>query len=76
MNKSDVFLLDDTLAMLTAPTSMPIYDFDFRAFFPCKTRWIVIECNDAQESGYAGASAIGIWQNILTIERELKQNRS
>jgi hypothetical protein len=32
-------------------------------------RWIVIECNDGQESGYAGASPIGIWQNILTIEK-------
>ena len=32
-------------------------------------RWIVIECNDAQESGYAGVSPIGLWQNILAIER-------
>jgi hypothetical protein len=32
-------------------------------------RWIVIECNDGQESGYAGASPLGIWQNIITIER-------
>lgn len=31
--------------------------------------WIVIECNDGQESGYAGAGAIGIWQNILAIEK-------
>lgn len=32
-------------------------------------RWIVIECNDAQESGYAGASPIGIWQKIIELER-------
>ena len=32
-------------------------------------RWIVIECNDAQESGYAGAAPIGIWQNIVAIEK-------
>ena len=27
--------------------------------------WIVIECNDAMESGYAGASPVGTWQSIL-----------
>jgi hypothetical protein len=32
-------------------------------------RWIVIECNDAQESGYAGVSAIGLWQKIVDYER-------
>jgi hypothetical protein len=33
-------------------------------------KWIVIECNDAQESGYAGALPISIWQNIVQIEKE------
>ncbi len=32
-------------------------------------RWIVIECNDGQESGYAGVSPLGLWQNIIDIER-------
>lgn len=32
-------------------------------------KWIIIECNDAQESGYAGASPIGIWQNIVQVEK-------
>lgn len=31
-------------------------------------RWIVIECNDGMESGYAGASPFAIWQSILEIE--------
>jgi ATP-grasp domain, R2K clade family 3 len=35
-------------------------------------QWIVIECNDAQESGYAGVNALGMWQNILKLEREGK----
>jgi hypothetical protein len=35
-----------------------------------KGRWIVIECNDGQESGYAGVSPIGLWQNVLGIEGE------
>lgn len=32
-------------------------------------QWIVIECNDGQESGYAGVSPLSLWQNILEIER-------
>jgi len=28
-------------------------------------RWIVIECNDAQESGYAGIPAQGLWRRVL-----------
>ncbi|MCE9673348.1 ATP-grasp domain-containing protein [Myxococcus stipitatus] len=31
-------------------------------------RWIVIECNDGQESGFAGISPFALWRNIL--ERE------
>jgi hypothetical protein len=33
-------------------------------------RWIAIECNDAQESGYAGVSPIGLWQKVVDYERE------
>ncbi|MEZ5427783.1 MAG: ATP-grasp domain-containing protein [Pyrinomonadaceae bacterium] len=33
------------------------------------SEWIVIECNDAQESGYAAVSPIALWQNIVEIER-------
>ncbi len=32
-------------------------------------RWIVIECNDGQESGYAGASPSALWQNVLAAAR-------
>jgi hypothetical protein len=32
-------------------------------------RWLVIECNDGQESGYAGLSPFTLWQNIVTAER-------
>ncbi len=39
-------------------------------------RWIVIECNDAQESGYAGASAIGMWQKIVHIERARQRDHT
>ena len=28
-------------------------------------RWIVVECNDAQESGYAGVNPRELWQNVL-----------
>ena len=32
-------------------------------------QWIVIECNDGQESGYAGVSPFGLWQKIVDFER-------
>ena len=31
-------------------------------------QWVIIECNDGMESGYAGASPFAIWQNALEIE--------
>jgi hypothetical protein len=31
-------------------------------------QWIVVEVNDAQESGYADVSPFQLWRNILTIE--------
>ncbi len=33
-------------------------------------RWLVIECNDGQESGYAGISPIVLWQRIIDLERQ------
>jgi len=30
--------------------------------------WIVIECNDGQESGYAGVNANSLWHTILALE--------
>lgn len=31
--------------------------------------WIVIECNDAQESGYAGVPRLPLWQEVARLER-------
>lgn len=31
--------------------------------------WIIIECNDAQESGYCGVKPITLWKNIIDIEK-------
>ncbi len=36
--------------------------------------WLVIECNDGQESGYAGISPIALWQNIVALEKRLNSN--
>jgi hypothetical protein len=33
--------------------------------------WIVIECNDAQESGYGAISPFTLWQNLIQVERAL-----
>lgn len=35
--------------------------------------WIVIECNDAQESGYAAISPFALWQNLIDEERKLAE---
>lgn len=32
-------------------------------------RWIVIECNDAQESGHAGIAPMRLWRNVLDAFR-------
>lgn len=37
-------------------------------------KWIVIECNDAQESGYAGVSPFSLWQNLIEKERKLLES--
>ena len=39
-------------------------------------RWIVIECNDGMESGYAGASPLGIWQAITAHEARRKRGET
>jgi hypothetical protein len=31
--------------------------------------WLVIECNDAQESGYAAISPFAMWQKIIELEK-------
>ncbi len=33
-------------------------------------RWVVIEVNDGQESGYCNASPLGLWQRIVAVERQ------
>lgn len=33
-------------------------------------RWLVIECNDGQEAGYAGVPPIGLWQRLVVAERQ------
>lgn len=32
-------------------------------------RWVVIECNDAQESGHAGVSPFALWQSVAEVAR-------
>jgi hypothetical protein len=36
-------------------------------------RWIVIECNDGQESGHAGVSPLSLWHEIIEVERAQAQ---
>lgn len=39
-------------------------------------QWIVIECNDGQESGYAGIAPLAMWQKIIAIEKDISVDRS
>ncbi|MBK8256836.1 MAG: ATP-grasp domain-containing protein [Polyangiaceae bacterium] len=36
-------------------------------------KWIVIECNDGQESGYAGVSPFEVWSNLCELSHEYTQ---
>jgi hypothetical protein len=36
-------------------------------------KWIIIECNDGMESGYAGASPFAIWQAITDLENKCRK---
>ena len=36
--------------------------------------WIIIEINDGQESGYTSVSPIGLWQNIINLEKKKRKN--
>ncbi len=35
--------------------------------------WIVIECNDAQESGYVAVSPFALWQSLIDEERKFAE---
>jgi len=39
----DRFLINERLWMVTAPTHVPIYDFDFRGYFECRCPYDVVE---------------------------------
>jgi ATP-grasp domain, R2K clade family 3 len=52
------------LAAARVPVTFLVVDVAQRA----DGGWIVIEVNDGQESGYGGASALGIWQGVLDLE--------
>lgn len=37
--------------------------------------WIVVECNDAQEAGYAGISPFALWARVLEASRNAARER-
>lgn len=37
-------------------------------------QWVIIECNDAQESGYCGVNPMELWRNIIKIEKQCDTN--
>ena len=62
---------DKSAALSLAQKTASIINVPFLAVDIAKTqcdKWIVIEINDAQESGYVGVDRIPLWQNILLAE--------
>jgi hypothetical protein len=37
--------------------------------------WVIIEANDAQESGYTGVSPVTLWRAIIEAERAVRSTR-
>jgi hypothetical protein len=35
----------------------------------CAGSWVVIEANDAQESGFAGVPALPMWRQVIDLTR-------
>ncbi len=61
---------DIETGLAVAQEAAEILNIPFLVIDIAKTRagnWIVIECNDAQESGYTGVLPQVLWQNILNI---------
>ena len=52
-------------ATAAARLEVPFLVVDFAK--RCDGEWILIECNDAQESGYAGAAPGQLWRKILNL---------
>ncbi|MFZ6677162.1 ATP-grasp domain-containing protein [Undibacterium sp. Tian12W] len=50
-------------AKTAARLSVPFLVIDFAK--TADGRWIIIECNDAQESGYVGIQSLQLWQRLL-----------
>ncbi|MFZ6873630.1 ATP-grasp domain-containing protein [Undibacterium sp. Di27W] len=51
-------------AEAAAKLAVPFLVIDFAK--TADGRWIIIECNDAQESGYVGIQPLQLWQRLLT----------
>ncbi len=65
---------EEIAALAIAQTAALRLNLPFVAIDVAQTisgKWIVIECNDAQESGYGAVSPFGLWQNIIMVERQL-----
>ncbi len=64
---------EEMAALAIAQTAAVRLDLPFVAIDVAQTSegtWIVIECNDAQESGYGAVSPFELWQNIIRVERQ------
>ncbi len=68
LDPSDKPILLEIGKQVTQRIPAPLLVIDFAKTLAGE--WIVIECNDGQDSGYAGVKAVQMWRNILDIEQE------
>lgn len=64
---------EELAALAVAETAASRLNLPFLVIDVAQTKqgeWIVIECNDGQESGYAAIPPIVLWQKVVEIERE------
>ena len=62
---------EEETALKVAHSAVKLLDIPFLAIdlaLTINNEWIIIECNDAQESGYCGVNPMQLWRNIIRIE--------
>lgn len=60
---ADRFIVENKLWVITAPTQVPIYDFDFRRYFDCRTPY-------DYPPGLPGIARVGAFEDYATFQAE------
>ena len=74
MKKTLIILILTTLGLYTCgqnnkPTEDRVDNKTNTLALTVDNQWIIIECNDGQESGYCGVNPLKMWQKIIEEEK-------